>query len=174
MNKTSIIIQREYLSRVKKRSFILMTILGPILMASIWVVPLYLANLSDDVKTIQVIDETRIFERKLRNTDELTFVPIHVDLETAKENLSTSGDYALLYIPATQLSLPTSGIIYSSRQPSLDVKSHIRNVMKKEIERLKLEASDVDPDIIESIKTGITLNFSLYSMDATSKICCFS
>nr|NQU89705.1 ABC transporter permease [Bacteroidota bacterium] len=158
MNKISLIIKREYLTRVKKKSFIVMTILGPILMASIWVVPLYLANLSGDIKTIQVIDETHLFKHKFTNTDEFIFVPIQIELETAKANLATSGDYALLFIPKTQLSLPTTGILYSSRQPSLDVKSYIRNVMKKEIERLKLEASNVDPEILESVKTSITLN----------------
>jgi len=158
MNKISIIIQREYLSRVRKKSFIIMTILGPILMASIWVIPLYLANISDDEKTVQILDETGIFVSKFKNTDQFTFTPINIDFETAKRNLDLSGNYALLYIPKTQFSLPTSGILYSGRQPSLDVKSLIKDVMKKEVERLKLEASEVDPAILESIKTGITLN----------------
>jgi len=139
MNKISLIIKREYLTRVKKKSFIVMTILGPILMASIWVVPLYLANLSGDIKTIQVIDETHLFKHKFTNTDEFIFVPIQIELETAKANLATSGDYALLFIPKTQLSLPTTGILYSSRQPSLDVKSYIRNVMKRRSSGLNLK-----------------------------------
>ncbi len=158
MNKISIIIKREYLSRVRKKSFIIMTILGPILMASIWVIPLYLANISDEEKTIQVLDETGIFISKFKNTDEFTFIPVNIDFETAKNNLSLSGDYALLYIPQTQLSLPTTGILYSGRQTSVDIKSYIKDVMKKEVERLKLEASGVEPDILESIKTGIRLN----------------
>jgi len=158
VNKISIIIQREYLSRVKKKSFIIMTILGPLLMASIWVVPLYLANISDEEKTVQVLDETGIFEPHFKNSNDLTFVPVNIDIETAKNNLELSGNYALLYIPQTQLSLPTTGILYSNRQPSLDVKSYIKDVMKKEVEKLKLEASGVQSDILESIKTGIKLN----------------
>jgi ABC-2 type transport system permease protein len=158
VNKISIIIQREYFSRVKKKSFIIMTILGPILMASIWVIPLYLANISDEEKTIQVLDETGIFVSLFKNSEDLKFVPVDIDIETAKNNLDLSGNYALLYIPQTQLSLPTTGILYSDRQPSLDVKSYIKDVMKKEVEKLKLEASGVKPDILESIKTGINLN----------------
>jgi ABC-2 type transport system permease protein len=158
MSKISIIIQREYLSRVKKKSFIIMTLLGPILMASIWVIPLYLANMSDEVKTIQVLDETGIFVSKFKNTENFTFIPINIDIETAKNNLELSGNYALLYIPGTRLSIPTAGILYSGGQPSLDIKSHIKDVMKKEVEKLKMEASGVQPDILESIKTAIYLN----------------
>jgi len=158
MNKISIIIQREYFSRVRKKSFIIMTILGPLLMASIWVIPLYLANISDEQKTIQVLDETEIFAGSFKNSDQITFIPIDIDFETAKDNLDLSGDYALLYIPKTTLSLPTTGILYSGRQPSLDVKSYIKDVMKKEVERLKLEASGIEPEILQSIKTGIKLN----------------
>ncbi len=158
MNKISIIIKREYLSRVRKKSFSIMTILGPILMASIWVIPLHLANISDEVKTLQVLDETGLFVPKFKNTANFTFISINTDVETAKNNLGKSGNYALLYIPKPQLSLPTTGILYSGRQPSLDIKSHITNVMKKEVEKRKLEASGVQPDILESIKTGIRLN----------------
>jgi ABC-2 type transport system permease protein len=135
-----------------------MTLLGPILMASIWVIPLYLANLSDDKKTIEVVDETGIFAPKFKNTKEFTFVPVEVDIQTAKSNFYLSGDYALLYIPQTQLSLPTTGTLYSKHQPSLDVKSYIREVMKKEVERMKLEASGLQPDLLKSIKTGIKIN----------------
>jgi len=158
MNKTRIIIQREYLSRVKKKSFLIMTILGPILMASIWVIPLYLANVSDGQKIIQVLDETGLFKNQFKNTAELTFVPVSMDVEIAKNGLSTSGNYALLFIPKTQLNVPTSAILYSGHQPSLDVKSHIKEVMQKEIESLKLETSGIDPEILKSIKTNVSIN----------------
>ncbi len=158
MNKTLIIIQREYLSRVKKKSFLVMTILGPILMASIWVIPLYLANTSNEKKVIQVLDETSLFKNQFKNTGELTFVPVSMAIETAKNGLSASGNYALLYIPKTELSVPNTAILYSGHQPSIDVKSHIKEVMRKQIESLKLEVSGVDPGILKSIKTNINLN----------------
>lgn len=158
MNKTLIIIKREYLSRVRKKTFLIMTILGPILMASIWVIPIYLANVSDEQKVIQVLDETTLFQKQFKNTGELKFIPTTMDIETAKNNLSTSGNYALLYIPKTQLNVPTTAILYSGHQPSLDVKGHIKEVMQKEIESLKLESSGIDPEILKSIKTNINLN----------------
>lgn len=135
-----------------------MTLLGPILMASIYVLPVYLTTLSDEEKTVQILDETGLFVHKFKDTDSFKFVPISIDLDVAKDNLASSGDYGLLHIPATQLSVPSTGIFYSNSQPSIEIKSYIKNVMKREVESLKLEASGIDPDILRSIKSSIVLN----------------
>ena len=58
MNKIKLIIAREYLTRVKKKSFILMTLLGPILMAGLMLVPIWIATKDKDIQLIEVIDET--------------------------------------------------------------------------------------------------------------------
>lgn len=145
MNKINIIILREYLTRVKKKSFIVMTILRPILIASIWVLPVVLMSVSTEERTIQVLDETGLFAHRFTDTERTKFVNISMDVETAKNNLNNSGDYGLLWIPATELNVPNTAIFYSPGQASLEVTSHIRNVMKNEVESLKLEASGVTP-----------------------------
>jgi ABC-2 type transport system permease protein len=158
MNKIWIIIQREYLTRVKKKSFIVMTILGPILLASVYVLPIYLTTLSDEEKTVQIVDETGLFADKFSDTESFKFVGLSLDIETAKANLTNSGDYGLLYIPKTELSVPVTGFLYTTSQASMDIKSFISNVMKREVESLKLEASGVDPDILRAIKSSIVIN----------------
>ena len=158
MNKIKIIILREYLTRVKKKSFIVMTILGPILMASIWVLPVVLASVNTDIKSIQVLDETGLFAHQFTDTETMKFVPVTIDVEIAKNNLLKSGDYGLLWIPKTELSVPSTAMFYSSGQASLEVTSHIKGIMKNEVESLKLEASGVDPSILRSIKSNIILN----------------
>lgn len=158
MNKIKIIILREYLTRVKKKSFIVMTILGPILMASIWVLPVVLATVNTDIKSIQVLDETGLFAHRFTDTETMKFVPVTIDVEIAKNNLLKSGDYGLLWIPKTELSVPSTAMFYSSGQASLEVTSHIKGIMKNEVESLKLEASGIDPSILRSIKSNIILN----------------
>ena len=61
MNKIFLIIQREYLTRVKKRTFIVMTLIGPLLMATLFIGPIYLASMENKQKNILVVDETHIF-----------------------------------------------------------------------------------------------------------------
>jgi len=140
MNKIFLIIQREYLTKVRKRSFIVMTILGPIMMASLFILPVYLASRQDDKQLISVLDETGLFFNKFQNNDNYTFVPVTTGLQEAKETLMKKGNYMLLHIPATQLNIPDNGIIYSDKQPTLNLKGYISDVMSKELEKQKLAA----------------------------------
>lgn len=140
MNKIFLIIQREYLTKVKKKSFIVMTILGPILMASLFILPVYLASRQDDKQLVNVVDETGLFADKFENSQNYTFVPLKMGLQEAKETLTKKGDYMLLHIPATQLNIPDNAIIYSDKQPTLNLKGYISGVMSKELEKQKLAA----------------------------------
>lgn len=157
MSKISLIIKREYLTRVRKKSFIVMTILGPILMAALFIVPAFLSQMGGDSKTIQVVDETGMFIERFEDTEILQFKPLYTDIETAKELFPKSGDDALLYIPLTELSVPTNAFIYFDRQPTMSMKSHISNTMRREVESLKLAASGIDADIMRSIKSNVNL-----------------
>ncbi len=169
MNKIFLIIRREYLTRVRKRSFIVMTILGPLLMAASIVVPIYLATRNDETKTVAVLDETGIFYEKFKDSDNIRFHYLVSDIATAKANFSKSNDHALLFIPKTEVTFPTNAILYSEKSVSINVTSYIRNVMSKQIEELKLQAQlkelqtdkkepVVIDDIMRSIKTSVDIN----------------
>lgn len=156
MNKILLIIKREYLTRVQKKSFLVMTILGPVLMAALFIVPVILSQISEDVKKVQVLDETGWFLDKFENSDRYNFEHVFTDLETAKANLTSTESYALVYIPRTEVSVPSSGVVFSNNQVSIDLKSYIRNVMSKEVENQKLGAEIVKE--IRKINPAISQN----------------
>jgi len=169
MNKIFLIIKREYLTRVRKRSFIVMTILGPLMMAAIMVVPIYLATRGNEMKTVSVIDETGLFYEKFKDSDNIKFHYLVSDIYSAKASFTKSGDHALLYIPKPDITLPTNAILYSENNVNINVKSYIRNTMTKRIEELKLEAKLRDiqidsknpitvDDILRSVKTSVDIN----------------
>lgn len=147
MNKTLLIIKREYLSRVQKKSFIVMTILGPLLMAALFIVPVYLAQLSDEVKKVFILDETGWFINKFENSERFNFEYLYTDPESAKSIMTAQNGYALLYIPKPDVSVPSSALIFSQKQVGIDLKGYIRNVMSKEVENQKLGA-----EIMKEIK----------------------
>jgi ABC-2 type transport system permease protein len=169
MNKILLIIRREYLTRVRKRSFLVMTILGPLLMAAIVIIPVYIATMSNEVKTVSVIDETGFFSGKFKDSESIHFHYLFNDIGTAKASFSKIGDYAILYIPKTELSLPTTAILYAKNQVNINVKSYVSTVMSKRVEELKLEAKvrdlnlSGDPklttdDILRSIKASVNIS----------------
>ena len=98
MNKISLIIKREYLTRVKKKSFIIMTLIGPLLMAGLMSVPIWLATKDKDIPRIDVIDETGAFINQFENTAELQFKNEFISIEKAKANLYNSVYTSILYI----------------------------------------------------------------------------
>ncbi len=167
MNKIGLIIKREYLTRVRKRSFIIMTFLGPVLLAAIYIIPILLALHSEsDKKTIAVVDESHWFEDRLKSNEEQTFIIVeNMPIDSVK-TLVQEGYYDIaLHVPPTQLNIPSNAILYSHKQVPMNVESYIRNVMKKEIEEQKLLASGVDPDIVNAVKTDV--NLSVMRMDET-------
>jgi ABC-2 type transport system permease protein len=158
MNKILLIIQREYLTRVKKRSFVIMTLLGPILMASVWIVPVLLATRADGTKIIEVIDETGLFYEKLAQTDKLKFIYSVEDVETAKASLSKDGNFGLLHIPRGEQSLPRNFYLYSYQKAGLGLKQDLQAQLGKIIEERKLQdVYGIDPGILSSVKTRVSV-----------------
>ena len=158
--KIGIIIQREYLTRVKKRSFLLITFLAPLFFAALIFVPTILMEnyeKFDEKRTIAVLDESTMFAGKFESTDFNTFIYIDKEIDEAK-NLVKEGVYdGVLYIPATTLSVPTNAEIYSKRQIPISVTSHIRSTMKNVVEHQKLLASGIDPAIVKASATTINV-----------------
>ena len=172
MNNLSIILKREYFTRVKKRSFIILTFLGPLLFAALIIAPSLLMIKSEKMeskKAIAVIDETSWFNGKFENTDINTFVYYNddEDLDSLKK-LVFDGVYdAVLYIPMTTLNIPVNAKLYSNKQIPMTLSSHIRNSMKQEVEHQKLLASGIDPKIVKSVQTNI--NVATIRMDSENE-----
>lgn len=169
MNNLSIILKREYLTRVKKRSFLIITFLGPLLFAALMIAPSLLMLKSDTMetnKTIAVLDETDWFNGKFENTDVNTFVYTETDenIDSLKKFVLEGIYDAVLYVPATELSVPTNAKLYSNKQIPMSLNSYIKSVMKQEVEHRKLLAHGIDPKIVKSVNTSI--NISTIRMDS--------
>ncbi|MCL2042404.1 MAG: ABC transporter permease [Bacteroidales bacterium] len=157
MNPIRIIIEREYLTRVKKKSFIVMTILAPLLIVAAYSLIIYLmvSDATASKKNITVWDESGLFYKAFSDNDQYTFAYIEPrDLDAAKEIFQQSNSHSLLYIPKTQSVIPETANIFSKSQTGMSMKSYIKNVMQKEIERIKLKSSGVDDETLTSIKSG--------------------
>lgn len=104
MNKIILIIQREYLSRVKKKSFIVMTFLVPVLFfGMIGLVGFIVSRQNDlgDKKTVEVVDESGMFVNKLKNKDNIEYSYAKDNYADAKTKFAKSGYSYLLYIPSS-------------------------------------------------------------------------
>ncbi len=158
MKKILIIIRREYLSRVQKRSFIIMTILGPILMAALFVVPVYLANMSDQQKRIAVLDETGLFHGKFPNTSKVVFENIYMPYNEASEKLEELGYDAVLYIPESAVNPPYAVKMSSVKDMGFSMTATIEGVIKRELEAHRMSLSGIDKEILKDISVNVKVN----------------
>ena len=146
MNKIGIIIRREYLTRVKKKSFLVMTFLGPILIASLWIIPFFLAMNSETQSKVLVVDETLVenngvksslYLEKFKNDKELTF-EYGYDITEAQNKLENGKYDAVLEIVKTNDMPPIKGFLfYSENEPSLSaqeaIRSQLTNILKDHV-----------------------------------------
>ncbi len=174
MNKISVIIKREYITRVRKKSFIIMTILAPVLMAAIIILPTALMmNQDGDFKKIAVIeDKSDLFKGVIKNTKDAEFVYLeNTKIEDLKSSFEAAGYYGVLYISPELINTPNAIELISKKQPPIGLLQHIENSLEKEIERQKLLAFKIEnlDEIMKSIDTNVSIQTIYRDSSGTEK-----
>ena len=146
MNKISLIIQREYLSRVRKKSFIIMTILAPLLFGGIFSATFLLNKVDTEKHTIAILDNTHLFENKFKNDDRLSFIYVDGNVDSLRLESKEKGYFGVLYIPGVQdpKILEKSVVLYSETQPGIDILGKIEHTIEKEINTSKYVAAGIE------------------------------
>jgi ABC-2 type transport system permease protein len=164
-SKIGLILSREYTTRVRKKSFIIMTILMPALMAALFMLPAYFMSQDDTkVRNIAVFDGSTIVLGQLESSDytKFTFIPKE-EYDKIKDNLKATNYYALLVVQPNVLNTNTVQLISASNIP-FDLRNHVQNKIKAVIEKEKMAEvikQTAVPDLesrIAATKTAITVN----------------
>lgn len=160
MNKISIIIAREYKTRVMKKSFIILTFLTPLIFSAMFVIPMWLANLKDgNIHNIVVIDKTDLYKNALKSNDIYTFVSSNKSVESYKKNDSDKKNEltAVLYITADLSKNPHGVRIYSEKQVNIELKNYISDQLSDYVKDQKLASYNIPniKSIVENSKTEI-------------------
>ncbi len=139
MHKIALIIRREYITRVQKKSFIILTLLMPVLMSAMMILPAYFATMDDEqIRTIAVYDGSAVFLGRLENTEftQFKFIPEEEYLKI-KDKVMSSDYYALLVVAPNFLTTNTVQVISGSNIP-FDLKSQIKDKIRSVIEKDKM------------------------------------
>lgn len=156
MNKILLIIQREYLTRVKKKSFIVMTILGPVLMVGLVFAQFWIKMIPEEKQQILVVDESQLFINKLENTSNQTFSYTKNSLAYEQGNFYKTNYNVILYIPSNIIEAQMVQIFYK-KQPGLGMQDYISTMVSKKLEEMKLMASGIQANQLASIKTKLNI-----------------
>ncbi len=169
MSKTLLIINREFKTRVKKKSFLIMTILGPLLFAALIIAPALLASMPDGPKTILIVDEPLLL-RGENGSDKYKFSNIKAeqfDLESAKEFFKQSDFDAMLYIRSGDMGdvnwIKDHSALYGKGDISMSMQRYIENLMEKKIQEEKLLLENISPDVVA--QSRVNVNLLTFSID---------
>lgn len=173
MGKLKLIIKREFLAKVKNKSFIILTLLSPLLMVGLFSLIIYLNQKnSEEIRKIAFVDASKQLAVVFKDTENTKYVNLSVlGLEEAKDK-TKEFYYGLIYIPKSDsLKDLSKGIqFYSKDAPSLSLLSSIESKLEKKIRSLKIEQLQVDIQKIKEAETSVEIITENFSGEKSSKI----
>jgi ABC-2 type transport system permease protein len=158
MDKIWLVIQREYVARVKKKSFLLVTLLTPLIFPAIMGVFVWIALEEDNnqsLRIIEVVDDNKLFF--LESSDQYAFSFSDASPDEAKKLVQDGNRYGFLHIPKFDIKEPTGISFYGEENPSMSLISYLENNLRKKIEEQRLFESGIDPKIINDVRTKVAI-----------------
>ncbi|MBQ4914358.1 ABC transporter permease [Maribacter sp. MMG018] len=166
MSKLPLIIKREYLAKVRNKSFVIMTFLSPILMVGMIVLIAYLTELNDNEKRIiAVLNESDFFSNEFLTSETTSYVKYKdISLEEAKDSTMNMGYYGLVYIPDEDnlQKVAQRSFFYSKESPSTTVLEKLERIFKERLRQERLRELGISARDYAEMDSKYELNISTF------------
>lgn len=162
MKNIALIVMREFKERVYKKSFIITTLLMPLLFAAIGAAPtLIMIFAKGDTKNISVIDQSGVVAQKLESNDNIAFTTIHNgDLQQTLQSSLAEENFGVLYIGEDIVKNPNNIQLYTNTSSSMLVEESIVDQIEEIIETERLKEYNISDlkEILEKVEVNISLS----------------
>ena len=169
MGKIGIIAGREFNERVRKKSFIITTILMPLFLVAMMFIPMLMVNMkSDTVREIYVVDDSGVIADKLQDNGTLRFIPSDMPLDEIKEQ---SLDIFGVLVIGENIVEGGGAQLYTYDSSTIDIESEISTQIKDIIETEKLKGYNIEnlSEILASVETSVPLSVKQFSESGEAK-----
>ena len=169
MGKIGIIAGREFNERVRKKSFIITTILMPLFLVAMMFIPMLMVNMkSDTVREIYVVDDSGVIADKLQDSGTLRFIPSDMPLDEIKEQ---SLDIFGVLVIGNNVVEGGGAQLYTYDSSTIDIESEISTQIKDIIETEKLKGYNIEnlSEILASVETSVPLSVKQFSESGEAK-----
>ena len=164
MNKILAVLKREYFTRVKKKSFIIVTILIPLMILLLMTLPVLMTLFKSGTTHIAILDDSGLFSGSIEGSRSIPIEFVQGNIEAWKEEFKTDFD-ALLHIPPFDLKYPGGIKLYTEKQVGLSQISFFEKQIEQRIERLRYEQEGIDKDLVEKLRARINIESIVISGD---------
>jgi len=158
MNRIWLIIKREYITRVRKLSFIITTLLAPIGIAFLFGAQFFFMSYTGDISNIAILDNSKLNWGKLENSKSINYFYVSENEDSLKKNYKTNGFEGVLIIPPININEPSGINYHSDNLLSITAKKSIENKLSAAIKDIKYKNANLSEDQLKSFKTNININ----------------
>lgn len=167
MHKLLLIIKREYLAKVRNKSFVIMTFLSPILMVGMVVLIAYLTKVNDsERRVIAILNESEFFLNDFNSTPSTRYVRLQeLSLESAKDSTAGMGYYGLLHIPSegSMTEAAAASVFYAKEAPSSSMIDLLEDIFQDKLREQKLKDIGVSEADFASIQHRFEIKTSSFT-----------
>lgn len=159
MNKIGLVIQREYLTRVRKKSFLITTILVPLIIMGFYaaIIAVQLSDSSESAK-VAIIDDANLLNGKVEQNDNIDYTFITGETEESfKSKYKQQGYKYFLYVPKLDINSPKGINIHSASSVSISIKSKVEKMINNALETKRLEAANIKADQYKAINADVSI-----------------
>lgn len=172
MSILTLIIKREFIAKVRNKSFIVMTFLSPLLMVALAALVGYLATRKSDAKTIAIHDETGLFAPEFKNNEDYRYIDFSkVSLKVLKDSIISESYEGLVYIPkiADYATLANKIQYISNDSPDNGLIDNIQEVIATKMTRENYKIAGLDINSIQKSEAKVNINLTKSSGERTIK-----
>lgn len=155
MNKILLIIQREYITRVLKKSFWISSLLAPVLITAIYAIPIWLAMKDKEVKRVEILDLSGLWRKSDLVDKEVEFVFTTGKEQDLKMLFASKGYDAFVSIPEDVLTDPKGVHIYTAKNIGMSLKESVEKLIQNKVRHELLLKAGISPQIYESTQVDI-------------------
>ena len=169
MKHLKIIIEREYLNKIRNKSFIIMTFVSPLIVVAFAFIIGFLTNVNNksNAKDILILDESGLFSNTFSDTETIHYEYLKdKTLQEARAEVLAASKYGLLYIPKEETAQKA---FYSEESPSLSLVNELTGALEKTLFQYNLTQKGIDKAEIDSARTKITLQMENFTGEKTSE-----
>jgi len=162
MRKILLIVKREYLTRVRKLSFIVTTLLAPIALAVLMLAQIYFLNYSGEKQHIIVKDNSGLTWGKISNSPsgDVNIVYSTASFESLKNSYQDKNYEGVLFIPAIDLNQPEGIIYHSHNLMGIKTKMYIESALSNALEDIKMQKAGISQQTLNNISANVSINQS--------------
>lgn len=155
MNKIILVIQREYMTRVLKKSFWISSLLAPVLITAIYAIPIWLAMKDKEVKKVAILDQSHLWKASDLQDKELAFTFVPKPEAAFKTQFAAEGYDAFVSVPGDVLTNPKGLHIYSSKNIGLSLKESVERLIQNKVRQELMYKAGISAKVYEDTQVDV-------------------